>query len=240
MDLLPDELDPLAHRQAHELTEKRWGYDVEHLINVLSTTLQKPWLLPKMQLWRSTPVMIGMLVFAVMVGIWAVVTSLYTPLPLQPNASNSMPPASPDNRSTQNTLSPGPPDVGKAEQSAYTDDAVKFPIALRVGQEARLKDHVTSCVYKVLAAQVERSQSDLFSLRMTVRVTNEGSLTTNVGDSNFRLLVDNVPRAPTGNLNDLVDANSAKEGTIVFAVPVNATRLVLQFLMGDEMATFPL
>jgi hypothetical protein len=240
MDLLPDELDPLAHRQAHELTDKRWSYDVEHLINLLSTTLQKPWLLPKMQLWRSTPVMIGMLVFAVMVGIWAVVTSLYTPLPLQPNASNSMPPASPDKRSTQNTLSPGPPDVGKAEQSAYADDAIKFPIALRVGQEARLRDHVTSCVYKVLAAQVERSRSDLFSLRMTVRVTNEGSLTTNFGDSNFRLLVDNVPRAPTGNLNDLVDANSAKEGTIVFAVPVNARRLVLQFLMGDEMATFPL
>ncbi|MFO0700612.1 MAG: toll/interleukin-1 receptor domain-containing protein [Nitrospira sp.] len=25
-ELLPDELDPLAHRQAHELTDKRWNY----------------------------------------------------------------------------------------------------------------------------------------------------------------------------------------------------------------------
>lgn len=75
---------------------------------------------------------------------------------------------------------------------------------------------------------------------MIVRVTNAGSLTTNFGDSNFRLLVDDVPRAPTDNLSDLVNAHSAKEGTIVFAIPVNATRLVLQFQMGDETATFPL
>jgi hypothetical protein len=65
-------------------------------------------------------------------------------------------------------------------------------------------------------------------------------MTTNFGDNNFRLLIDNVPRAPTSNLNDLVDAHSAKEGTIVFAVPVNATRFVLQLLMGEEVATFPL
>ncbi len=119
-------------------------------------------------------------------------------------------------------------------------DTVKLPIALRAGQEARLKDHVTSCIFKVLSAQTERSWPDLYSLPMIVRVTNAGSLTTNFGDSNFRLLVDDVPRAPTDNLSDLVNAHSAKEGTIVFAIPVNATRLVLQFQMGDETATFPL
>jgi hypothetical protein len=250
MDFLPDELDPLAHRQAHELTDKRWKYDVEELTKTFPTALQKPWLLPNMQLWRSTPVMIGVLVFAIMVGVWAVFTSLYVPLPVPTEASSSAPPNPLQVGSPQNNLSmdaqasPTRQEVGAIEPTAATQishfDTIKSPITLRVGQEARLKDHVTSCVYKVLAAQVERSRPDLFLLRMIVRVTNEGSLTTNFGDSNFRLLVDNVPRAPTGNLNDLVDPHSAKEGTIVFAVPVNATRFVLQLLMGEEMATFPL
>lgn len=34
-DLLPDELDALAQRQAHELTDKRWNYDVEQLVHAL-------------------------------------------------------------------------------------------------------------------------------------------------------------------------------------------------------------
>ncbi len=227
MDFLPDELDPLAHRHAHELTDKRWSYDVEQLIKTFPAGLRRPWLFPNMQLWRSTPVMIGALVMALTLIVW-IFTSVYSPRPIQENTSNTTPSGTPD---------VGPPQEpsAKAEQSASPQ-----PTHLRAGQEARLKDHVTSCVYKVLAAEVERSRSDLFLLRMIVRVTNEGSMTTNFGDSNFRLLVDNVPRTPTSNLNDLIDSHSAKEGTIVFAVPVNATRLVLQVLMGEEMATFPL
>jgi hypothetical protein len=247
MDLLPDELDPLAHRQAHELTDKRWNFDVEQLINAFPTNLQRPWLFPNRQLWRSTPVMMGVLLIALLLSVWVVFTALYAPLP-DANVSNNV---SLEIGSSQNSMSSrnivAPPALEKGENieliTATTiphSASIEAPIALRVGQEARLKDHVTSCVYKVLTAQMERSQPDLFSLRMVVRVTNEGPMTTNFGDSNFRLLVDDVLRAPTGNLNDLVDAHSAKEGTIVFAVPGNATRLVLQLRRGEETATFPL
>jgi hypothetical protein len=245
---LPDDLDPLAHRQAYELTDKRWNYDVEQLINAFPTSLRKPWLLPNIQLWQSTPVVMGVLVITLLLSVWVVFTSLYAPLPDSANVSNNLSPEIgwPQNPgSSRNTVAP--PAVqkgGKIELITATtiphSDSIEPSIALRVGQEARLKDHVTSCAYKVLAAQIERSRPDLSLLRMIVRVTNEGSMTTNFGDGNFRLLVDNVPRAPTSNLNDLVDAHSAKESTIVFAVPVNATRFVLQFLMGEEKATFPL
>jgi hypothetical protein len=227
MDFLPDELDPLAHRQAHELTDKRWKYDVEELTKTFPTALQKPWLLPNIQLWQSTPVMIGALLIAVTLTVW-VFTSIYSPDSIQADTPNTTPPGIP-------TVGPPQEISAKIEESAAPQ-----LVHLRVGQEVRLKDHVTTCVYKVLAAQMDRSRPDLSLLRMIVRVTNEGSMTTNFGDNNFRLLIDNVPRAPTSNLNDLVDAHSAKEGTIVFAVPVNATRFVLQFLMGEEKATFPL
>lgn len=249
-DQLPDDLDPLAHRQAYELTDRRWQFDIEQLISTFPPSLHKPWFSSNMELWRSTPVVLGMLVFVVMVGVWAVFTSVYVP-PLPPSdAFSQRPPASGTGSihtalpietlitgGADGTTSKIDPAAGTSTPHVDTDLA---PITLRVGQEARLKDHVTSCTYKVLTAQMERSRSDLSLLRMIVRVTNEGSMTTNFGDSNFRLLVDNVPRAPTSNLNDLVDAHSAKDGTIVFAVPASATRFVLQLLMGDEEATFPL
>jgi len=253
MDFLPEELDPLAHRQVHEPTDKRWNYDVEQLIRTFPTSLRKPWLFPNLQLWRSTPVMIALLLFTVMVGVWAVYTSLYVPLPNEQNTAESVLPDLQVDGSSQDTLSPRDilvrPDPSNIRPVQGTlavggpsgaTPISHFDMALRMGQEARLKDHVTSCIFKVLSARMERSRPDLFTLQMIVRVTNEGSFTTNFGDGNFRLLVDGIPRAPTSNLNDLVDSHSAKEGTIVFAVPVDATRLVLQVLMGEEMATFPL
>ncbi|MEP6890191.1 MAG: toll/interleukin-1 receptor domain-containing protein [Nitrospirota bacterium] len=42
IDLLPDDLDALAQRQAHELTDKRWSFDVEQLINTLPAARQRP------------------------------------------------------------------------------------------------------------------------------------------------------------------------------------------------------
>ena len=243
-DQLPDDLDPLAHRQAYELTDRRWHFDIEQLITTFPSSLHKPWFSGNTELWRSTPVVMGMLVFVVMVGVWAVLTAVDTPLPLPPDVSTTVL-GDPRTVSPRNIQTPPAPlEAAKATlisiPSSSPADRMESSIALRVGQEARLKDHVTSCTYKVLAAQIERSRPDLSLLRMIVRVTNEGSMTTNFGDGNFRLLVDDVPRAPTGNLNDLVDAHSAKEGTIVFAVPDSTTRFVLQFLMGEEMASFPL
>ena len=102
-----------------------------------------------------------------------------------------------------------------------------------------MKDHRASCVYTVLAAQVDRSRPDTLSLSVTVQVTSEGPLDTGFGDSNFCLLVDDVPRTPTSRLSDSVKPHCAKEGTIVFTFPVAAQRLLLQLRMGDDAAEFP-
>jgi hypothetical protein len=42
IDLLPDDLDALAQRQAHELTDTRWAYDVEQLVKTLPAARQRP------------------------------------------------------------------------------------------------------------------------------------------------------------------------------------------------------
>lgn len=238
-DQLPDDLDPLAHRQAYELTDRRWNFDLEEL---MKTFPRKPWGIPHFQLASTTPVTIGGLVIAALVASWAMFSFLYASLPVGDSQGTSL---TSSTILAHNPLTPPvSPNVAKTERIAMTpvanSDPVVSPLVFRVGQEARLKDHVTFCAYKVLAAEIERSRSDLHVLRITAQVTNEGSMTTNLGNSNFRLLVDNVPRAPTGDLNDVVEAHSAKEVTIVFTVPANATRLILQLLMGEEEATFPL
>jgi hypothetical protein len=40
-DFLPEDLDGFAQRQAHELSDKRWAYDVEQLIRVLATDAEE-------------------------------------------------------------------------------------------------------------------------------------------------------------------------------------------------------
>lgn len=130
MDLLPDELDPLAHRQMHELTDKRWNYDVQQLVNTFPPSLRRLRLFSNMQLWRSTPVMIGALVIALTLTVW-MFTSIYSPRPIQENTADTTPSGTPNADPPQETSA-------KAEQSAAPQ-----PSHFRAGQEARLKDHVT-------------------------------------------------------------------------------------------------
>jgi hypothetical protein len=210
VDLLPDELASLAHRQAHELTDKRWSYDVEQLLRTLPAARQKPPIRPEgshplPSLWRSEPVVIGSLVAVAAVAAWISLQSFNAFAPSRGTvAPTSLP-----------RTSEGPPPRAGVNQTASS--AILSTIHLQAGQEARLKNNRGTCVYKVLALQLERSRPNTFTLSVTVRVTNDGPLDNAFGDGNFRLLVDDVPRAPTSNLIDTVQPHSAKEGTVDFA-----------------------
>ncbi|MEP6890192.1 MAG: hypothetical protein ABI955_05790 [Nitrospirota bacterium] len=71
---------------------------------------------------------------------------------------------------------------------------------LRAGQEARFKENYPA-TFKVLATHVDRARTDIWSLSVTVRATGE-SAGTWLGSDNFRLLVDDVPQAPTNLLGE--------------------------------------
>ena len=225
IDLLPDDLDALAQRQAHELTDKRWSFDVEQLVNTLPAARQKPSPVPNGVPWRSKPAMLGMLIVATAISTGIALTLIN-------------PSAPPPVEATGIALL-AVPKVPPQPVSAAVPETIAAVTYLHAGQEARLKDHRATCAYKVLGMQVDRSWKDTLSLSVMVRVTNEGPMDTGFGDNNFRLLVDDVPRAPTSNLNDSVDPHSAKDGTIVFTFPVTAQRLLLQLRMGDDVAEIP-
>ncbi len=128
---------------------------------------------------------------------------------------------------------PGPP---AATPQAAAAQAVSFP----AGAKVALGNNRGRGIYELLAARLERRTGDLGTLTLQIRLTNAGPADIGFWNDSFRLSVDGVPRAPTSRLNDLVEARSAKEADVVFAVPLAATSLTLKINSGDEEGEIPL
>jgi hypothetical protein len=94
-------------------------------------------------------------------------------------------------------------------------------------------------VITILSAQVEPIDAERRSLKFLVRHLNAGRYDANFWSSSYRLIVDGVPRAPTNLLDEVVAGNSAKEGEVVFEVPVSAKDVALQISFGEEASRLP-
>jgi len=57
--------------------------------------------------------------------------------------------------------------------------------------------------------------------------------------SSFRLIIDDVPRAPTNLLDEVVASESAKDGDVVFELPVSVKDVMLQIGSGDDSSRLP-
>ncbi|MGC4095959.1 MAG: hypothetical protein QM706_02495, partial [Nitrospira sp.] len=76
-------------------------------------------------------------------------------------------------------------------------------------------------------------------LYFRVRLTNNGRYPTNFWNRTFRLLEDGIPRAPVGDLNETVDGQSAKEGSVEFSMPESVQQVVLQIHQGNDVSELP-
>jgi hypothetical protein len=97
-----------------------------------------------------------------------------------------------------------------------------------------------SAVITLLSAQVEPIDAERRSLKLHVRYTNAGRYPANFWSSSYRLIVDDVPRAPTNLLDEVVDGDSAKEGDVLFELPIAAKDVVLQITAGEDKSRVPL
>jgi len=97
-----------------------------------------------------------------------------------------------------------------------------------------------AAVHTILSAQVEPLDQERRALKFVVRYTNGGRYPANFWSASYRLIVDDVPRAPTNFLDELVEPDSAKEGDVVFELPVGVKDVVLQISSGDEKSRIPL
>lgn len=105
-----------------------------------------------------------------------------------------------------------------------------------LGTEVRLAD----AKYKILKAQLAPYNTGNLALTLTVRMTNTGKYPTNFWDESFRLLIDDVPKAPISELNKLVNGESADEGNVLFVIPANVKSATLRIHLGDDSTDVPL
>ncbi|MGH3022072.1 MAG: hypothetical protein ACRDNI_00315 [Gaiellaceae bacterium] len=112
------------------------------------------------------------------------------------------------------------------------DYAVSFPqgTAVTIGE----------AVYDIRESRVTQRNPGELALALTVRMTNGDAAPANFWSATFRLLVDDVPRAPVDDLNEVVDTNSSAEGAVTFAVPAAPGNFVLQFSHAGQQARLPL
>jgi hypothetical protein len=104
-----------------------------------------------------------------------------------------------------------------------------------------MRTHTLSDVeFTVLDAALAPRNSQDSTLTLRVRLLNNRNYAVNFWDSQFRLLVDGVPRAPNSGLNTIVQGNAAEDGEIRFNVPRSATHPRLRILFDDERTDIPL
>lgn len=89
-------------------------------------------------------------------------------------------------------------------------------------------------IYTLERAELVEYNAENFALRVKLRMQNNEKFPVNFWNQNFRLLVDSVPRAPSGDLNLLVEGGSALDGELEFLVPKQSNLLSLRILDGDD------
>ena len=115
-------------------------------------------------------------------------------------------------------LSPEP--TGQAVSSATPT----YPVALAAGQVVKGEERT----YTILRTELDRHEIDRLALAVTLRMQNDSNYPANFWNESFRLMVDGWSMVPIGDLNELVEAHAAKEGTVTFALPKEAKAVALQ------------
>jgi len=150
----------------------------------------------------------------------AVTTSSAPPPSAPPGPIASAPSAQAPPRSTSPLPSPG------------STAAVGLP-ALR---DYRLGD----VTFTVRQAEVAPRTSEKDTLQVRLRLSNHQRTDANFWDSSFRLIVDGVPVAPVGGLNEVVPGQAAKDGDVLFVIPHGTTGATLTITHANDSTEIPL
>lgn len=122
--------------------------------------------------------------------------------------------------------------------SSGTTSALQQSGLLRAGMDAKLEGG--KIIVKILTLRLDPLNTEKRTLRVTVRLTNNSESMVSVYETLFRLIVDEVPRAPTDYPDERVSVQSAKEFDYVFEVPSNTNKVVLRLFWEQEVIDIPL
>jgi hypothetical protein len=116
--------------------------------------------------------------------------------------------------------------------NSVASSAAKVELPLPAIREAKLDGGNT--VINILKVELQPFNAEKRALKFTVRHTNNGRYEANFWSNSYRLLVDDIPQAPTNLLDELVPGDSAKVGEVIFEIPLTVEQVVLQISSGND------
>jgi hypothetical protein len=97
-----------------------------------------------------------------------------------------------------------------------------------------------AATFTLLKAEVAPRTTEKDALQIRIRMTNHDRFDANFWDQSFRVIVNGVAMAPESNLNELVRAQSAGEGDVLFVIPHGTIDGTLKITHDDESTEVPL
>jgi TIR domain len=212
---LPASIRGLSRRHATSLRDETWDADVDRLVKALPTANRQP------RVWNATK--------SASLLKWALLAAAVLSVILLARGFRGTVQENSTVQETDTVQGPSPVDSEPLVQPHAS--AIAIP---------RLAETVFgSMIFTVLSGDVVSSGNER-TLRLRVRLSNEGGGPTNFWDDSFRLAVRGQVLSPTSGLNELVSGHSLQQGVISFKVPADATQAVLRVLDRKETAELPL
>jgi hypothetical protein len=112
---------------------------------------------------------------------------------------------------------------------------------LAAEMEATIPVEEGTATYKILSTQLAPLNAKNRFLKLMVRCTANNRYGVNFWSQSFRLIVDGAPRSPSTDFNGFAEAQSSKEGEVIFIIPIATTKATLQIGdLGKETTEIPL
>lgn len=109
-----------------------------------------------------------------------------------------------------------------------------------VGLPAIRDYRLGAATFTLLKVELSPQTTEKDALQIRLRMMNRDRFDANFWDRSFRLIVNGVPMAPESGLNELVPAQSAKEGDVIFVVPRGTPGGKLKITYADGSTEIPL
>jgi hypothetical protein len=226
---LPDSIRALARRHAVSLRDDTWDADVDRLVTAVRKALGRrpdPQTGPVARQAPSDRKARGSLKWVAAAGL-VVAALVGSRLSDEERRSGEEGPSA----RVEGASTPPPREGSGAASVAGPAQAIAVP---RLAETAHGR-----LIYTLLAAGIAR-HSDVTTLRLRFRLSNEGNTAANFWDSSFRLAIPGQEMAPTSGLNEVVPGYSLQQGVISFDVPAEAEQGTLKIRGPGPTAELPL
>ncbi len=212
---LPDTIRALSRRHALSLRDETWDADVDRLVTTLEKRIGRRSLSGDLNAISRLP----RLASGTFVAFSAIAAALVVAVMFL-------------NRRTETTNTGTTTTVESSDVRAATPArAIVVPRLAEVVLE--------QLIYTVLSGDIA-SNSDARTLRLRIRLSNEGGSPTNFWDSSFRLALPGQVLAPTSGLNEIVSGHAIQQGVITFDLPAGAARAALRVVGRFTTAEIPI